>query len=254
MQIRSTVTSVSQGEFSLLAAVETFAAMLATALVAGYFDTYIHIAISVAIAPLLLLRTENSTVQVITIFDSLIDSLLDNRFIKKIDKSSTLVKIFLFALVVLIFPLLGLGLLIIKISVTAYNLMSAPLKTLTQIPRNWYRVAFTMDCMHPPELVPGLEALENTAPEKTSTDYRFSRLLPFDLKDPSDAVISFLTVVFLFLPTFLYRYSLKSTSIIYLPFIWFVNYESNNNATNIKLDYYAGSQLEKLKRVYAWFV
>jgi len=57
----STVESAEKLEFSVLAAVESVCAVSLSLWVAWYFQTYTHLVVAIGLAPLLLLRTDEST-------------------------------------------------------------------------------------------------------------------------------------------------------------------------------------------------
>ncbi|MBF0368608.1 MAG: hypothetical protein HQL52_04045 [Magnetococcales bacterium] len=63
MKIRwiSTDESIAKGEPTVLAIVETLLAICAYWWIAWYYDTHYHLLISITIAPLLLLRSKEST-------------------------------------------------------------------------------------------------------------------------------------------------------------------------------------------------
>jgi len=56
----STVESAEKLEFSVLAAVESVCAVTLSLWLAWYFQTYTHLVVAIVVAPLLLLRTEES--------------------------------------------------------------------------------------------------------------------------------------------------------------------------------------------------
>lgn len=70
MRIHSTRESVEAGEISVLAIVETLAAMLLSIFIAVQFGTLKWIAVSCCVAPLLLLRTEKSVSLCLKMFES----------------------------------------------------------------------------------------------------------------------------------------------------------------------------------------
>ena len=83
---------------------------------------------------------------------------------------------------------------------------------LFQFPANWYHLALSTDLRTTPELVPDL-------PE--DSDLRFENLVIKSFKgDAEDKVIAIIGFVFLFLPSVIYRWYLKSTAWIYFPLIW----------------------------------
>ena len=254
LQILSNIKSFNERQVTLLAIIETLIAISITALISIYLDTYIHIVISASLAPFLLLKTEKSTHQTIHYFTAL-SLKLAGTLTKCIDFEKTR-NTFLLGIPLLV--VLGLCLLAIKIYVVFINLVTSPLDTVRAIPENWYSVAFCLDSKHPPEPIPGWESCRVEVFEKH--DLEDPNISWFDINDfnhrePVEFTISVMLWLIFFLPSFIYRYSLKSTSIIYMPFIWLVNLESKGSAeARNTIEYFYRSQIEKLKRIYAWFV
>jgi len=98
---------------------------------------------------------------------------------------------------------------------------------LRAIPLNWYRIVFATDMRHPPELLPGIESNSEKNNEfiKNISICRFSQLLENldDEIDVSDKMFVGIPLFFLFFSALLYRWSLKSSALFYLPFLWIIN-------------------------------
>ncbi|MBT3013547.1 MAG: hypothetical protein KUF77_18615 [Candidatus Thiodiazotropha sp. (ex Lucina aurantia)] len=134
-----------------------------------------------------------------------------------------------------------------KIYVTTINFLRHPKYTIRQIPNNWSRAALMLDTAYPPELLPGLE--ERTLHYKNSDRappfyfYAFnsslyvktvSRLFGKRLKEKPQNITAFpfysvALLLLLLIPTatlmvsVIYRWSLKSTSLIYGFLAWTLN-------------------------------
>ena len=159
-------------------------------------------------------------------------------------------RFFLFILILLYYQLLSiLVALIIKFVVTVYFLFRHPIYTLSCVPLNWQRIALQTDIFQAPEYVPGYEAYKSTS-EATRITLKFSLILQICLEpllyifqmvkdtqhDPvglrvfriTNAVVILMgglsysnyNIILFYIPTTIYRYSLKSSSIIYAPLIY----------------------------------
>jgi hypothetical protein len=76
---------------------------------------------------------------------------------------------------------------------------------------------------HPPELLPGIESPKYQALVDKFSRVRFSRWIGnFTQTNGLSKIIAMITTPFLFLPALLYRWSLKSSALFYLPFLWII--------------------------------
>ncbi len=130
--------------------------------------------------------------------------------------------------------------LLIKVIATAYGILFCLRQTLIAIPKNWYKIAWCTDICTPPELFPGVsqvpefvnfrvsnyisEALSSTPnPNEFETSGYFSRpvLKPIGVAIFVSYLITVVLItIILYIPAILYRWGLKSTSIIYMPFLY----------------------------------
>jgi hypothetical protein len=97
---------------------------------------------------------------------------------------------------------------LIRFHATVANLSAG----IRAFPRNWQYLAFSTDILQAPELIPNLPKTHELQFEKFWND--------LDFNDLSDILISVLYRPVLYLPSLLYRYSLKSTAWLYLPLIY----------------------------------
>lgn len=225
MRLFSTPDSVDRGEVSLLAVAETFLAMGLSVAIARHYDTLSHIAISATLAPLFLLRTKRSTVIGIHIFDRLAGH-THKKAMEIIATSSVRGRI------KLAFPSLMLDLadlffpLIAKYYALTFVMLRWPLQSVAAIPLNWHNVVLSTDLARFPEVVPGYEkhgkSVRSLYVFKSSLDVIF-----FEQENFLNRVffLFFIGPVFLvvtFGPALVYRFSLKSTALIWSPLLWVI--------------------------------
>jgi hypothetical protein len=208
---RSTKNSVLADQISILALVETIAAMGTAFGIYQYSGTLKYIAISGILAPFLLLRTPAMTAQSINWLLRIQDSLLNFA-----SKRSFIVSVFIVLIPTL--TMLAVGHLFVKFAITVLNLVLHPLELLRALPGNWRRVVLCTDLFAMPELFPGIEETGDSSIEifKVSwwikgleEDYAIVR---YAIGGPSVAV--------LYAFAGLYRWSLKSTALIWSPLLW----------------------------------
>lgn len=166
-------------------------------------------------------------------------------------------------LLFLFLVVLPVGVLAIRTASILVVVILQPVNSLRALPANWYRVVFAMDSAHPPELVPGLETHPSRAEWEFLRNWRFSAFwsdLPGNFRrDPWSlwlaGPILVLFGVLLYAPAILYRFSLKSTSLIYLPFLWVIRDSLSEEFTlRQRLQGLKESEAERLKRWYSGFV
>ncbi|SFV63105.1 hypothetical protein MNB_SV-3-1625 [hydrothermal vent metagenome] len=230
----SSVKSADKLQFSILALVETFLAVGVSFFVWFYYGFYWHIVTGLLVAPLFFLRTKKSEIDSLrflqikfeTIFYLITVLLLIINFIYMIYIDFTFVKIIIGIILSIIFitlflqPLIGLFIIInIKIFFTFKNL------SLSNIPKNWFKIIMSTDMFHPPEVIPGIE--------KTNSILKF-KYFSLDkgmYEDLKDNPFYYLIKYMIFIPIIIFRYSLKSTAWIYLPLIWLVQPQDKQNLT-----------------------
>lgn len=223
----STRESVKKGEASWLALTETGIAMTFTWYMTYHHETLFFIAVSMGIAPFLLLRTEESVELGLKWFEYIhnhpiqsLVMLIDSPLIKK---SSLIFYIPALLIIVIAMSIVAISAFIIRIVATIVTLIIHPIKSLKAIPDNWYRFSFSMDSSIPPELIPGIDD------KATSADaFSFPKYFKFITSDGGvlrfDNLGILLStsplILFGYLPAIAYRLSLKSTTLIYIPLIW----------------------------------
>jgi hypothetical protein len=154
----STPSSADEGRFTVLAFLETLAAMF----LAGFFiwktGNLLHTAIPAAAAPLLLLRTPESTELGFVLYNrtvrwvEAVDAWQERDRANRLIKESCLYLGFVFFLVVI--PSISV---VIRIMAIVVTLVRHPITIVLAIPGNWRRIAMAIDLHHPPEMIPGIE-------------------------------------------------------------------------------------------------
>lgn len=157
MRLWSSDESVERGEVSLLAVLETIAAVALTIYLAvrepitlpwlGWqvFGDWTHVVVAATIAPFLLLRTEKSTNLAVTFIDRAY------KLVARPDMSEV-VFLGLVPLVILAAPLMGKAVAVV-VAVARW-----PRTTVLAIPHNWQRAVACVDLLRLPEVVPGLRS------------------------------------------------------------------------------------------------
>jgi len=330
----STVESAEKLEFSVLAAVESVGAVTLSLWLAWYFQTYMHLVGAIVVAPLLLLRTEESVelglrwfggfsefmsrnaerfakltgitdqgavmifysliglifiipllwfivpfyswlpITVICVFGwlllftpvkyRLLNKLVKYRLLNKLEKLAVTV-VGVAAIEAGIEVRIGVGSLIIKFAATTFTCFQQLLlrrsgTCLHVIPLNWYRIVLATDMAHPPEFLPGIESRQYQILTDKISQLRFSRWMD-NLTTQEDVFIKIMDIMrgaFLFLPALLYRWSLKSSALFYLPFLWIIGTSVQRQQLQLHLDeqltLWRESALAMIGLIYAFIV
>ncbi len=247
---RSTPDSVEAGTFSVLACVETVVA------VGIYFYTALQLAdlpywwTSILVAPLLLMRSEQSFALGVVWMKSYWEEfnsqdapddlgvivrqrtfwlVLVLSCALSFAASYALSKYWLVghegfavfwrgmvvgagAVAVFFVPGVALGIWLRTLAIRFAATVTHPLAGMQSLPSNWWRTLFATDCRHPPELVPGRPASDLTLGHW----YRQLR----DAKVDWFIRLFALFVMVCFVPAYFYRLSIKSTCWFYLPLFY----------------------------------
>ncbi len=224
MRLVSNKESVARGEVSILAIVETLLSIALVFYLSAHFNTLRWLAVVMCVSPLLLLRTTESTLLGINWFVA-----WSGYVRRRVQRTYDNVGWFDFVANIAIFILgTAIAILGIRILATAYALVRTPITVLQAIPRNWARTTLSLDSFVPPELIPdhpraNLGLVFEGFKQRKGTRFISVLLLP------------------LFLPALLYRWSLKSTSIIYAPLV-FVAHSTFSEGADLRM------KLELIKR------
>lgn len=119
-----------------------------------------------------------------------------------------------------------LGSLLVKVYVGVINFTLHPIESIKIIPSNWYKTVLCVDMLRPPELLP---EIENVSVNNIVRKYKFSvwrRSIKKDFNKNGGhkivALIAFVISLIIFVPALMYRWSLKSSCIIWLPLIFVI--------------------------------
>ncbi len=246
----NTRLSADRGDISVLAICETLIAISVYVWIVIAFDTFLHIAAAACIAPTLLLQSKRSQLigQLIAAnISNRMDSIIRrmrfflaprkvaediNSGIRKYGPLSLagrhILSVLKGILLSLIYPLLLIIIFTIaKIAATFFVLGTRPLKTISLIPVNWRKFVFSIDISIIPEALPGIER-SNRVANKLEHSLRFSTIVNaakhFVYRRGKIniyvTIASIIIFTVLFLPSIIYRFSIKGTSIVLSPLLW----------------------------------
>jgi len=267
MRWHSTPESIQQGKPSILAILETLTAIVVSLLIAYHINSVRYIAVGACIAPLLLLRTEKSSQLALywsEKFFKLLFSTYFDIFNVKDTMSSKGIKKRIFILISLILHLiLIISIFFIKIFTTTIIVIRYPLNTLNYFSFNWRQIVLCTDFYTIPELIPGLEIIDKE--RKSFFIYRFSILSEVvnivvndyrrksSLRPVYAKILNIFTILFFLFPCYIYRWSLKSTSLIWSPLVWILREPPSGNLS-FRLDQITKAAIYRASRYYSFFV
>jgi hypothetical protein len=183
-------------------------------------ESWLHLAISITLAPLLLLRSKESISIGLETASNIKSTKLSLEY--RSEKYFSGICLALWALVVLF-------------SIRIYAIYKAfckiGLNIVFNIPTNWRSIALCTDLCFPPEAIAGIEnrsfEVEDGDGLREITVASLVHKLKNDhskrsfLKKNFRVLVYGLVFLCLFIPSIILRWSLKSSSIVYLPFIYF---------------------------------
>jgi hypothetical protein len=237
----STPLSADRGEISVLAIVETLIANGISLWIAWQLQTLLHIAVSASLAPLLLLRTKRSTTFALARYLTIISSAPTGRAAEII---------FLFIWVISL-PFVSIFL---KIYSTVRSLFLRPLISIEAIPYNWRRAVLCVDTIYPPEILPGAERLcKRSKFRDFPTLRRYADAFRDNLgfTDLLFLASAGLFVGFTLFASIVYRFSLKSTALIWSPLLWVVWDARGSGVARVDLKHILDRPLYKVMRAYS---
>ncbi len=272
----STPESVEAGDVSLLAITETVVATLIVVYFALWRNSLFLIALTTLAAPSLLLRTKESQKMGLELFQKLFKCFspgLNSRFDIVTyhyiyNDSTNIFCVLLIFLLTAIFSFLAFAASVVaKVIATAACLFRNPLGTLLAIPKNCRRICFSLDLAHAPEIVPGIEIADiselkifgRSADKYLKINVMTTTFRPSMQKGVWLSVyyitVSITLLSTVYLPSILYRISLKSTSLAYLPLIWSIRRNlSPGDGVKAKVGDVIEDGMERLSRWYALIV
>jgi len=236
----STPESIKANQPSVLAIVETLAAMGIAVWIAVRWETYVHIAIGASIAPLLLMRTDQSCIRTLKYFHWVGRSL---PYLKSeqslnwmgfvhlfvwincvaipvwvITALASEIRSTLFLVITWIFITLALPL--IQFAAWLVTLVRSPVASIAAIPNNWRQLTIALDSrqwphvFHPPDTIPE----DSTASDFLTVQDAF--LVSLKQSSRTLKIIFFVLLPLVCIPAFAYRWSIKSTALIWFPLLW----------------------------------
>ena len=176
MRFHSTPQSVLNGEITKLAIIECVVAVALYVGIGVYFHTFRHLAVPVAVAPLMLFRTKASVRWGLDKYAHAV-RVVKLRYhpyllaVATLTRRSNHRKVITIALIpgyVFIFGAVAVSGAVIRVAATMYWTLRKPLYTLGSMPQNWVRQGFCTDLFYPPEILP-LEAVYGNQYEAVET-------------------------------------------------------------------------------------
>lgn len=254
MRLFSNPRSADEGEISALACFETLVAMAITVAVGVLRHDWTHVAVAVSVAPFVLLRTHLATLTAVRWTDKVGLWLIRLRI--RARKRSP-------AYLLIVSPVVDLGLVVMPLAIRTVTLVVAavchPMSAIKAIPVNWRRFTLATDFAHPPEVIPGHWRYgAKNSPYHWSWVRGWAFLPPRDNYDLLDlfrtlmnSLLFPLSLLILYLPAVLFRMSLKSTCVVYLPVLWLLSASPQALDPRRRLEFIKENELEKLRRRYS---
>jgi hypothetical protein len=214
MRWHSTQESVRRAEPSVLAIVETFAAISTSVWIASCLDSWWHVVAGFCIAPFLLLRTDESCVRALNWHEQYVD-----RFTDRFGEGAAT------AVVLLTSGVVGL---VLRVGATVVELTKNPLHCFGAVTGNWWRMVCSVDFSISPESLPfpqdpSMTNVDET-PYKTYILWPEVAAIAMDKSEGWRRIYEVpLVLVYASASTFVavaYRWSVKSTAIGWLPLLW----------------------------------
>jgi len=114
-----------------------------------------------------------------------------------------------------------------KVWATLTIFIASPWQSIKVIPNNWHRIVFCVDMFHPPELMPGIEGKKYADLTDPYDLFRFGKWisnindgLKKDWSGKYYALFYLSLSPLIYFPALAYRWSLKSSCLVWLPLIW----------------------------------
>ena len=256
MRIFSTKDSIANKEVTVAAIFETILASAISLVVAIKYDTMMHIAVGACLAPVLLMRSPSSVKKGLEWFWTIIAKIKTEQIIH-------------------------LQILITSIVVRLLSPLYYPLEGIKNIPENWVRVVFQEDIRTDAEMVPGWGSpiIKITRVDYLKdTKYIFFNLFTwicfavwhhtldrtYTLFDNIvfiigivSAITAFIVIlvspISLYIASYLYRLSVKSTFYIWLPLIYLVKVSFDEKISlKANLEIMQKSASSQLARAISW--
>lgn len=132
-----------------------------------------------------------------------------------------------------------------RIGAATWCFIRAPLSSLRRMTENWRHHHFAFDSVHPPEILPNAE--------RNGFELCFSRLKKDFKRGIADRIGKTIFLVTLFLPAFLFRYSMKAGAWLWLPLVWLLQaHDTKDDDAFLRAE--STEFLAHLKLIYALFI
>ncbi len=216
--------SIKANQPSVLAIAETLAAMCVSVWIAVTWDTYLHIAIGASIAPLLLMRTDESCIRGLVVIRSLAKPL---ELVHDFQHEGAGIRKWLgvpaFAAMCLVW--IPTMLLVARVVAGVTYLVQHPVVAAAAIPSNWRSANIVIDSKNWPHILAKPRDLPDSVDEDDFWDVgEIIEGIRSDVPQSCGEIPVWLLMLvvspFVILPAFVYRWSLKSTAIIWFPLLW----------------------------------
>ena len=245
MRFHSTPESALNGEITILAIIETIAAISLYVWAGLHLGTFKYLGLAVISAPLMLFRTRASADWGLKLYQRLCWANASGSFDTPYWELNLLVR----PLLLVGTPVAGVA---IRVASTVRCLITRPHEALGEIPRNWLRQSVCTDFFHPPEIVP-LEALEENRVLRFAHILHVVRAENISKVDLSLMFLPFIVIGWL--PSLIYRVSFKATAIAYAPIIWLVHSTLQNPLPlKTRLERITKGEIEKTRRGLSWII
>ena len=240
MRLSSTPRSAANGEITKLACVECLIAIALYVGIGVWTGSFRHVTVAIAVAPLMLLRTDASARWGLSTYSNCLGWL--DRFAGPGAAFLAMISA----------PVIGVTLRVVS---TTYWALRLPIQALKAIPYNWVRQTLCTDFLHPPEIMP-LEALEGDLTQIPT----FAELIDVFRAEKRGwrvLVVLVASPILLvgYIPSLVYRVSFKATAIAYAPLVW-VAHTTMESPLSVKgrLERITKGELEKVRRGLSWLV
>lgn len=249
VRIRATTESVKASEVTVLALIEVLAMGALVVYVAVARDSLAGIAYGACLAPLLLLRTNESTSDAFRWYERGVQWIFSDPLGGSV--IANLAHILMFVIYI------TLGVALIRAASVMYRFGTEPLSSLRAIPENWARQSLYVDFTYPVELIPGIHDVEITNASPLLQGLKrigsLQGIRQSNLEGSERSALILLPLIWA--PAVVYRYSFKAISVLYLPLIWTVHDSAADvNSLGEKVEDIVASPVERLKRWYSGFV
>lgn len=242
MRLFSDYDSAQEGEVSVLAMAETCLAVTGVVVLSLWIDTATWLAGAVSLTPVFLFRTPEAV--------RVAESIIDGKYAKWFGRCSIVLMATVVALIVfatgwwcipILVLLFGAVVALWEVAIAALLFFVAtaaatvrhPLRTLSAMPANWRRLVLATDSCTQPQVLP----------DESGLPWRYDGYA----SDIIEQWFELTNSIALYLLMAVYRWTVKATSLVYLPLLWLV--ELARVSPRSMYDYLADYQQSDWKRI-----